>query len=305
MKIISDDENVKEEYSSDIYATKEALLYKIQELGRRLPTNSLDYLVDRLGGPNCVAELTGRNGRMIRTNEGIEYVSRTESGVTHDDINVAEKNRFMNDEKRVAIISDAASVGISLHSSSNAINKRRRIHITLELPWSAEKAVQQMGRTHRSNQANAPHYIFLITELAGEKRFAASLSKRMQSLGALTHADRRAKETCDFAQFNIDNRHGNEALQNTLKKVLVDNPASPFASLEKALTRVDINIDTIPSTKVYRFLNRILGMKVALQNEIYDMVMQELESVINREKRAGRYDMGIKGKSILSFIQLN
>lgn len=45
-------------------------------------------------------------------------------------------------------------------------------------------------------------------------------------------------------------------------------------------------------------------MKVVLQNEIYDMVMQELESVINREKRAGRFDMGIKGKSMLSFIQL-
>lgn len=38
------------------------------------------------------------------------------------------------------------------------------------------------GRTHRSNQVNAPEYIFLISELAGEQRFASTVSKRLESL---------------------------------------------------------------------------------------------------------------------------
>lgn len=293
---------------------KEQLLRKIEKLGDKLPPNTLDQLIDELGGPENVAEMTGRKGRVVQNEDGsIQYESRSETDVPLETLNLTEKKRFMDGEKDVAIISEAASSGISLQSDRRVRNQRRRVHITLELPWSADRAVQQFGRTHRSNQVNAPEYIFLISDLAGERRFASTVAKRLESLGALTHGDRRATETRDLSQFNIDNKYGRSALEAVMKTIMgYETPMVPppsdykgdfFTDIAGALVGVGliVNSESNPGVlsldkdynSISKFLNRILGMPVELQNRLFKYFTDTLAAIISKEKRMGRFDLGI------------
>lgn len=117
------------------------------------------------GGVEKVAELTGRKGRLVKTAEGtVKYEARNATNAASMEMqNMHEKAEFMDGKKFVAIISEAASQGISLQADKRVKNQRPRVHLTLELPWSADKAVQQLGRTHRSNQSSGPAYKFLLS----------------------------------------------------------------------------------------------------------------------------------------------
>ncbi|CAE1330971.1 Protein strawberry notch homolog 1,Protein strawberry notch homolog 2,Protein strawberry notch [Acanthosepion pharaonis] len=294
-------------------AMKRELLESIEKLSDILPPNTLDHLIDELGGPENVAEMTGRKGRVVSNEDGgVSYESRSELDVPLEILNLTEKQRFMDGEKNIAIISEAASSGISLQADRRARNQKRRVHITLELPWSADRAIQQFGRTHRSNQVSAPEYIFLISELAGERRFASTVAKRLESLGALTHGDRRATETRDLSRFNFDNKYGRAALESVMKSVLrYETPlVSPpteysgdfFEDIKTSLIGVGlISLDERVGTpylekeynNISKFLNRILGMPVEQQNALFKYFLETLTAIILDAKRNGRWDMGI------------
>uniref|UniRef100_A0AAY4EL58 Protein strawberry notch homolog 2 n=1 Tax=Denticeps clupeoides TaxID=299321 RepID=A0AAY4EL58_9TELE len=301
-------------HTAKLEELKQGLLRKISDLGKELPLNTLDELIDRFGGPERVAEMTGRKGRVVRiSGDCVRYESRAEQGLTIDHVNIREKERFMGGEKLVAIISEAASSGISLQADKRVVNQRRRVHMTLELPWSADRAIQQFGRTHRSNQVTAPEYIFLISELAGERRFASIVAKRLESLGALTHGDRRATESRDLSRFNFENKYGTKALDKITKAILgyIKNTVPPpkeypggdamfFRDMKQGMIDVGILcsnprfvINAEKDCTISKFLNRILGLEVHRQNFLFQYFTDNFDHLIEKDKKEGKYDMGI------------
>lgn len=65
--------------------------------------------------------MTGRRGRVVSLPDGsVHYQLRSESDVSLEMLNLTEKQRFMDGDKNIAIISEAASSGISLQSDRRA-----------------------------------------------------------------------------------------------------------------------------------------------------------------------------------------
>ncbi|KAL9178650.1 hypothetical protein ACHAXT_001988 [Thalassiosira profunda] len=305
-----------------------------------LPPNPLDDIIDRLGGVDNVAEMTGRSGRILRDKEGKYKYTRRFGGkskeksyglsmpVSREDesdrLNIVEKRKFMDGKKSVAIISDAASTGVSLHADRRCKSShKRRVHFTIELPWAADKAIQQLGRSHRSGQESAPIYHMCVTELGGERRFASAVSKRMAQLGALTKGDRRAASGTDMSDFDIDSVFGRRALFRTYSALnekpitapsrnpneILDKYAATeaiaaqlqekdqdeqraFALAEAANALIEVGLEGDPNVK--KFLNRIAGLEVSRQSLVFGLFMATLDDVITDAKATGEFEGSVE-----------
>lgn len=219
-----------------------------------MPPAVLDYLVDKLGGETRVAEMTGRKLRQEKIDGVYTIVDRArDPGVKRSHLNIEERKKFQAGTKLIAIISEAASTGVSLHAAKTAINQRRRIHYTLELPWAADQAIQQLGRTHRTNQVTAPIYQLVSTGIGGENRFVSSVARRLQSLGALTQGDKNASVgSKTFGDFQFESDSGSQAVGNIyaspVEKPTANSPAVLPVFWKQAWDEARPWIELTPST---------------------------------------------------------
>ena len=72
-------------------------------------------------------------------------------------------------------------------------------------------------------QRSSPEYKLLISPIGGERRFAAAVAKRLQSLGALTQGDRRATvgaQSMSLSSFNFESKYGQKALENFFRGIV-------------------------------------------------------------------------------------
>lgn len=276
----------------------------IEKLASLPPVHgSLDQIVQRFGA-DMVAEVTGRSRRIIRktVSDGIDrLVVENRAGSA----NFAETQAFMDDVKRILVFSDAGGTGRSYHAELSARNRRLRIHYLLEAGWKADAAIQGLGRTNRTNQAQPPLFRPIATNVKAEKRFLSTIARRLDTLGAITKGQRQTGGQGLFrAEDNLESHYARDALRQLyLLLVMGKVEGCSLRTFEDAtgLKLTDANgiKDELPP--ITTFLNRLLALTIDLQNVLFTAFEQLLTARIEGAIASGTYDVGLETLTAESF----
>ena len=275
-----------------------------------VPTGPLDYLLE-IFGPDAVAEVTGRHRRVVYREINGRRTRVLEERGAH--ANSAEMQSFREGKKRILIFSEGAGgTGFSYHADLSGGNTQRRIHYLLQTGYRSDRALQGMGRTHRTNQASAPHYILCVTDIPGEMRFISVIARRLEALGALTRGQRDAASGGVFnAEDNLETQWGALGVASLLRTIGQSGLDGLNYTQWVAQTGLELfdgegnaKAAQIPIT---RFLNRVLccdlGPNGGVQGLIMDALMEQLDAVVEAAKRDGKFDHGIQTIPALSLVK--
>ncbi len=265
---------------------------------------ALDAIIECFG-VDQVAEITGRSRRLIVGAYGRQKLESRSARA-----NVAETQAFMNGDKRVLVFSDAGGTGRSYHADLAAKNQARRVHFLLEPGWRADAAIQGLGRTNRTNQASAPLFRPVTTDVRGERRFISTIARRLDSLGALTRGQRQTGGQNLFNPAdNLESIYAKDALNRWFGLLFTGKLAAVSLARFQSLTGLNIETpdggmsDDLPP--IQRWLNRILALPIGLQNAIFDEFMGLVEARIDAARQAGTLDLGLETMMVESFEVLS
>ncbi|MBN9885673.1 strawberry notch-like NTP hydrolase domain-containing protein [Salipiger abyssi] len=276
----------------------------LERLGSLPPVPSaLDQIVQRFG-TDVVAEVTGRSRRIVRKGDGASARLAVENRAPS--ANLAETSAFMDDQKRILVFSDAGGTGRSYHADLLARNQRLRVHYLLEPGWKADTAIQGLGRTNRTNQAQPPLFRPIATDVKAEKRFLSTIARRLDTLGAITRGQRQTGGQGLFRpEDNLESAYARDALRQ-LYLLLVRGKVEG-CSLERFESATGLNLmgangikDDLPP--ITTFLNRLLALTIELQGVLFSAFEQLLQARINGAIASGTYDMGLETLRAESFI---
>ena len=283
--------------SREAVARRDELLERLASLPP-VP-GALDQIVQRFG-TDTVAEVTGRSRRIVRKGERLIVENRAASA------NLAETAAFMDDMKRILVFSDAGGTGRSYHADLTARNQRLRVHYLLEPGWKADAAIQGLGRTNRTNQAQPPLFRPIATDVKAEKRFLSTIARRLDTLGAITRGQRQTGGQGLFRpEDNLESPYARDALRLLyllLVRGKVDGCSLQAFEQATGLSLMDANglKDELPP--ITTFLNRLLALTIDLQGVLFTAFEQLLTAKIEGAIASGVYDVGLETLQAESFI---
>jgi hypothetical protein len=265
----------------------------IERLAALAPVpGALDQIVQHFGSEQ-VAEITGRSRRIVRKEDRLCVENRAGSA------NLAEAQAFMDDEKRILIFSDAGGTGRSYHADLGAKNRRLRVHYLLEAGWKADSAIQGLGRSNRTNQAQPPLFRPIATDVKAEKRFLSTIARRLDTLGAITKGQRQTGGQGLFrADDNLESPYACAALRQFY--ILLYSGKVEGCSLQAVEDATGLRLtDSDGSLRedlppITTFLNRLLALTIDLQNALFGVFEGLLQARIEGALASGIYDLGVE-----------
>ncbi|WP_316204540.1 strawberry notch-like NTP hydrolase domain-containing protein [Bradyrhizobium sp. SZCCHNS3051] len=272
----------------------------IEHLASLAPVpGALDQIVQRFS-TDMVAEVTGRSRRIVRVRDRMVVETRATSA------NLAEAAAFMDDRKRILVFSDAGGTGRSYHAELSATNKRLRVHYLLEPGWKADAAIQGLGRTNRTNQAQPPLFRPIATDVKAEKRFLSTIARRLDTLGAITRGQRQTGGQGLFRpEDNLEGPHARDALRQFYGLLARGQLGS--CSLQRFEQATGLKLtdenglrDQLPP--ITTFLNRLLALTIELQNILFTVFEQLLAARIEGAVASGTFDAGLETLRAESFV---
>ncbi len=278
-------------YNTDAEAARDQLIEHLCALPPIM--SALDGLLEHFGHDR-VAEVTGRTKRLISTGDGRQKLESRSTRTSQ-----AEAAAFMEGRKRMLIFSDAGGTGRSYHASMEVANQEQRVHLLLEPGWRADRAIQGLGRTHRTHQASTPLFRPVTTDCKGELRFTSTIARRLDSLGALTRGQRQTggQNLFDPAD-NLESEYACAALVSWFHLLVGGKLSSvSHADFERRTGLELCDKDGVMKEElppIQRWLNRILAMPIGLQNRIFDEFLSLVETRVAAARDAGRLDVGVE-----------
>ena len=260
---------------------------------------ALDQILHRFG-TDLVAEVTGRSRRVVRRNDRLSIETRPASA------NFAETAAFMDDDKRILVFSDAGGTGRSYHADLGCKNQRQRVHYLLEPGWRADAAIQGLGRSNRANQKQPPIFRPVATDVKGEKRFLSTIARRLDTLGAITRGQRQTGGQGLFrADDNLESPYAKAALRQFYQLLYAGKIEGCSLGEFQDATGLDL-LDQDGSLReelppITQFLNRLLALRIDLQNTLFASFEALLEARIEAAVAAGSYDIGVETLTAESF----
>ncbi|UQR64889.1 strawberry notch family protein [Bradyrhizobium sp. C-145] len=260
---------------------------------------ALDQVIQRFG-TDIVAEVTGRSRRIVRKDDRLVVENRAGSA------NLAETAAFMDDVKRILVFSDAGGTGRSYHAELSARNRRLRVHYLLEPGWKADAAIQGLGRTNRTNQAQPPLFRPIATDVKAEKRFLSTIARRLDTLGAITRGQRQTGGQGLFRrEDNLESQYGRDALRQLytlLVRGKVDGCSLQRFEESTGLKLTDSNGLRGDLPPITTFLNRLLALTIDLQNILFTAFEHLLTARIEGAVASGTFDVGLETLRAESFV---